>query len=107
MSESQETNPLALVSLICGVVSVVCQVLGCCGVPMAGMVGVPLALVAVITGGMMLRQEGVDKTLPGVGVGAGCLTLLLQVVLFGCAFTFVGAYIALIFAAIVADAASH
>ncbi len=101
MSETQETNPLALVSLICGVVSVVCQFLGC-AVPMIGMLGIPLALIAIVTGGMAIQQEGADKTMPGVGIGAGCLTLVLQVLILGCAFTFVGVYILAIFAAIVA-----
>jgi hypothetical protein len=105
--DTQPTPQIAIVSLICGVLSVVCQVLGCCGVPMVGMIGIPLAIVAIVTGGMAMQQEGVDKTIPGVGVGAGCVTLLLQVLILGCAFTAVGAYIALIFAAILADAASH
>lgn len=104
MSDAQETQPLALVSLICGVVSVVCQVLGCCGIPMVGMMGVVLAIVAIVTGALAMQQEGADKTLPGVGIGAGCLTLVLQVVLLGCVFSFVGVYILAIFAAVVAGA---
>ena len=102
MSDPQETSPFAIVSLICGVLSVVCQVMGCCGVPMVGMIGIPLALVAIVLGILAMQQEGADKTIPGVGVAAGCATLLLQVVLLGCVGGLLGVYILGVIAAIVA-----
>jgi hypothetical protein len=93
-------NSLGTVSLVTGVLSIVFLLMGCCGIPFVGFVGLAFALVAIITGYLAMQDESADRTMPSIGMGTGCLTLLLQVAIIGCAFTAFGAYMLAIFAAV-------
>lgn len=70
-----QKNPLALASMICGIVSL--PMLGCCGV-----FALPMALIGIVTGGLSLANIKKDPSLDGrtqaiVGIATGALNILL------------------------------
>lgn len=75
------SNTLATVSLVCGVMSIVCLVLNCCGIPLVGLLAPPLAIVAIVAGAVAMSQ-GESGGPAMIGAGTGCATLLLYILTF-------------------------
>lgn len=84
MSEASQMNPLAIASLVCGVISLPCAC-ACYGLPF-NLLAIVLGIVAIVQGTSDASKAG-GKMLAFGGIGLGVLSGVLSVGLMIAAFT--------------------
>lgn len=84
--EEKSTNPIAIVSLVAGILAIVGH--GCCCIPFIGsffgILVVILEVVAIVTGFVAnsQKEEGTSEPLALAGIGTGIVAVLMSVAYF-------------------------